>query len=260
VDPLGVLGLLVIVALWWCVSALGVLPPVFLPSPIQVASVIAGNFFSSSYLANFNLGTGGFAASLLYTTTNVLLALVISCLAGITLGLTSDRVDVVRAVVDPILMTAGTIPILVTAPFFLIWFGTGRAGQVVLLTIYATVIVYLFAQRAAANLDPVYESAARTLGAGPIRILAGVYLRGTLPQVLGGIRIALAGAWGLEAFAELLGAPNGIGRVIQGLATSTDIPTIMAAILVLAIAALGCDAIVAATFGYITRWRPAQGV
>ena len=68
------------------------------------------------------------------------------------------------------------------------------------------------------NLDPIYEAAARTLGAKPRDILIDVYLNGTLPEVFGGIRIALAGAWGLEAISELLGAPDGMGKVISALA------------------------------------------
>jgi ABC-type nitrate/sulfonate/bicarbonate transport system permease component len=86
-------------------------------------------------------------------------------------------------------------------------------------------------------------------------MLVQVFLIGTLPEVFGGMRIALAGAWGLEAVAELLGAPAGIGRVIQALASATDVPTIMAAILALAIVAVAFDAAVAVLFGVITRWR-----
>ncbi len=56
------------------------------------------------------------------------------CVLGLSLGLTSARLIGVRAVLDPIVLTLGTIPVLVTAPFFLIWFGTERAPQVGLLT------------------------------------------------------------------------------------------------------------------------------
>ena len=62
------------------------------------------------------------------------------------------------------MLTAGTIPILVTAPFFLIWFGTSRSAQIALLILFDVTIVYLFAQHAEDNLDltnwrPVERSA-----------------------------------------------------------------------------------------------------
>ena len=52
-----------------------------------------------------------------------------------------------------------------------------------------------------------------------------------------------------------MGAPDGIGRVIQAMAGAMDTPTLVAAILTLAGVAVGCDLILAGIFGYITRWR-----
>jgi ABC-type nitrate/sulfonate/bicarbonate transport system permease component len=260
VDPLGILGLLALFALWWAVTALGLVSRVFLPPPTLVAKAVADNLFSSPYFESYSVGSGGIAGSLIYTTTNILIALGLACVLGIVLGLASARLDLVRAVLDPIMLTVGTLPVLVMAPFFLIWFATDRAAQVLLLFVYSVTIIYLFTQRAVANLDPIYESAARTFGASRAKILRDVYLQGTLPEVLGGIRIALAGAWGLEAIAELLGAPRGVGRVIQALASSSDVPSIMATVLVLAVVAVAFDAIVAGLFGYITRWQAAERV
>ncbi|HEY3063112.1 MAG TPA: ABC transporter permease subunit [Chloroflexota bacterium] len=255
IDPLGILGVVGLAVLWWLLTTFELVPRLFLPPPAEVFDFLVNNFVSSDYLENYHLGSLGLSGSLLYTIGNVLLALAISCVLGISLGLTSARVDGVRAVFDPIVLTVGTIPVLVTAPFFLIWFGTERAPQVALLTLYDTTIIYMFAQRAVANLDPIYRAAARTLGASPVRVIAQVYLAGTLPEVFGGIRIAMAGAWGLEAVAELLGAPAGIGRVIQAVASATDVPTIVATILALALVAVVFDAAFAAFFGFITRWR-----
>ena len=257
IDPLGILGVVLLAALWWGISQFQLVSHLFLPPPGGVLVTIADNFFSSPYLANYHLGEGGLFASLRYTVSNVAIALTSSCLAGIALGLTTARIDLLRAIVDPIALTAGTIPILVTAPFFLVWFGISRAAQVALLILYCTTIVYLFAQRAVANLDPTYIAASRTFGASPMRIVLDIYLFGTLPEVFGGIRIALAGAWGLEAFSELLGAPNGIGRVIHAMAGEMDTQTMVAAVMTLAIVAVSVDFVVAAAFGFVTRWKRA---
>jgi ABC-type nitrate/sulfonate/bicarbonate transport system permease component len=254
-DPLGLIGLLIVILAWWFFAWIEVVPRIFMPSPGEVATIIRDNFFSSDYLANYYLGSDGFLGSLTYTVTNVFVALLIACVLGTVLGFATARAQTLRAVLDPIMLTAGTIPILVTAPFFLIWFGIARSAQIALLLVYTTTIIYLFAQRAVANLDPVYASAGMMLGARPGRLLRDVYLPGALPELLGGIRIALAGSWGLEAISELMGAPDGIGRVIQAMAAAMDTPTLIAAILTLAGVAVGCDLILAGLFGYITRWR-----
>jgi ABC-type nitrate/sulfonate/bicarbonate transport system permease component len=255
-DPLGILGLLGLLVLWWAITFFHWLPVVYLPAPEVVARTIGDNLFASRYLENFHLSRGGLMTALMYTVQNVVLALLLSCAVGVPLGFISARVRTTRALLDPIVLTLGTIPILVTAPFFLIWFGTDRSAQIALLIVYQSTLIYMFAQRAVGNLDPMYEAAARTMGARPRRILFDVYWKGTLPEVFGGIRIALAGAWGLEAVSELLGAPNGMGKVVSALASSTDVPTIMAAILVLAAVAVAIDMGLSRLIGYITRWRP----
>jgi ABC-type nitrate/sulfonate/bicarbonate transport system permease component len=254
-DPLGILGLLALVALWWALSRFHVVSQLSLPSPGGVASTIARNLFSSRYLAGYHLGDGGLAANLAYTIVNVVVALLVSCAVGVTLGFISARVDLVRVLADPIMLTAGTIPILVTAPFFLVWFGVSRNAQIALLILYDVTIIYLFAQRAAANLDPTYAAAGRTLGASERRIVVDILLKGALPEVFGGVRIALAGAWGLEAFSELLGAPKGVGRVIQAMSADMDTQMMFAAIITLAVIAIGFDVAAGAAFGLATRWR-----
>lgn len=254
-DPLGGIGLVALIVLWWALSYYRIVPQVSLPSPGGVVTTIADNFFSSRYLENYHLGQEGMAGNLVYSIANVLIALVVACAVGITLGFTSARFTLFRAMVDPVMLTAGTIPVLVTAPFFLVWFGVSRSAQIALLVIYDITIVYLFAQRAATNLDPTYVNASRTLGANQLRIILDVYLMGTLPEVFGGIRIALAGAWGLEAFSELLGAPKGIGRVIQAMTADMDTQMMVAAIVALAFVAVGFDFVVSGLFGFITRWK-----
>ena len=128
--------------------------------------------------------------------------------------------------------------------------------------IYVFVILYLYAQRSADNLDPTYEDSARTFGATHADVVRDVLIPGTLPQILGGIRIALAGAWGLEAIAELLGAQRGIGKIIEVISGSLDIEGIFAALLTLGVVAVVADFVVAQAVAFATRWttaHPAHG-
>ena len=84
----------------------------------------------------------------------------------------------------------------------------------------------------------MYEASARVFGAKRGEIARDVFLRGTLPEVLGGMRIALAGSWGLGAISELMGAPKGIGKMIVSFAANTDVVAIWAIVLSLAVVAV----------------------
>lgn len=255
-DALGAVGLILMIGLWWMLTF--IVAPSSLPTPVAVFHRVVDDFAVADMLAYYGLPETGLFGSMVYTAINVFIAVGAGGILGTVLGLLTARVPVARAIFDPLLNTVGTIPILVMAPFFLIWFGTGRWSAVLLVTTYVLVILYLFAQRSAENLDPVYEDSARTFGARTGDIIHDILVPGTLPQVLGGIRIALAGAWGLEAIAELLGAQRGIGKIIEVLSGSLDVEGIFAALLFLGIVAVVSDLIAGAIVGYITRWSPAS--
>lgn len=253
-DPLGLLGILALVVLWWVLTL--VVSSTALPSPVAVIRRIGQDFFLAEQLGYYGLPDVGLLDGMLYTSANVIFAVTMGSAIGIVLGLLTARLPLMRAICDPVVNTVGTIPILVMAPFFLIWFGTERWSALFLVMIYVFVILYIYAQRAAENLDPVYEENALTFGASTGDIVRDVLIPGTLPQILGGIRIALAGAWGLEAIAELLGSQQGIGKIIELLSGSLDVEGIFAALLLLGCVALAVDYLVGRAVNFATRWRP----
>ena len=251
-DPLRLAGVVLGLGIWQALTA--VLPPIILPTPAGVAGRVRDDFWSAPSLSYYGLTEANLYGNLLYTAENVLLAVLAGAAIGITSGLLSARFSLVRAVLDPVVMTAGTVPILIAAPFLLIWFGVGRSSAVGLVVFYVAVTLHIFAARAARNVDPIFEQSARTLGAGSRRILRDVLLPATVPEILGGLRIALAGAWGLEAVAELLGSQSGMGKVIEVLAGATDPQGIMAALLVLGLTAVLADLLAAWAVARLTRW------
>jgi ABC-type nitrate/sulfonate/bicarbonate transport system permease component len=254
VDVLGLLGVVFFVLVWYGLTY--VIPRFSLPLPQSVAARIGHDFFSSPELAAYGVGGNGLAANLLYTAVNVVIAVGIGSTLGVVIGLVSARVGAFRAIVDPIVLIGGTVPILVAAPFFLIWFGTSRMSSVLLVTLYAMFILIVFSQRAAENIDPVYEQSALTLGASRFQVLRDLF-PGTIPEILGGVRIAFAGAWGLEAIAELLGLPSGLGKVVQVLSTQTDSEGIFAVVMLLGIVAVILDGIIVYVMRSFFRWRAA---
>jgi ABC-type nitrate/sulfonate/bicarbonate transport system permease component len=254
-DPLALCGIVLVVVAWQIAS--GLVAASVLPSPLSVARRIAADFWVARELAYYGLGNTGLFDSLVFSGINVLVAVSAGSLIGIAIGLLAARSKWLGPLVQPVMMTAGTVPTLVIAPFFLIWFGVGRGSSILLVLVYCAVILYVFAQRAADNLDPVFEDYARTLGASPRRVIRDVLIPGTVPQILGGIRIALAGAWGIEAIVELLGAQQGIGKIVSVLAQSIDIEGIFAALIVLGLAAVVFDVLTARVIERVAPWSPA---
>jgi ABC-type nitrate/sulfonate/bicarbonate transport system permease component len=252
-DPFRLAGAVLFIALWELASVL--VSPIILPRPLSVLRRAATDFWSAPALSYYGVEDPSLAGNLAYTAENVAIAALIGAVIGVTLGLLSARAWFVRAAMDPVMMTAGTVPILIAAPFLLIWFGVGRASAVSLVAFYIVVILYVSAQRAALNLDPIYENYALTLGGGRGRMLRDILIPGTVPEILGGFRIALAGSWGLEAVSELLGSQSGIGKVLEVLAGATDPQGILATLLVLGVAAILTDGLAATLIARFAAWR-----
>ena len=253
VDPLGLMGIVLLVGLWFVLVP--VTPRSALPTPWGVVGAAIDKFWYNKTFAFYGLADTGYFSALVYTTQNVLLAVGIGGIIGILLGLITARSRILRAGFDPIILTLGTVPILIASPFLLLLLGGDRASAVATVAFYVTVILYTYAQRAADNLNPVYEAAARTFGATKSRIIRNVLIPGALPEILGGIRIGLAGAWGLEAIVELLASQRGMGRLIKSITAALDIESLFAALLILAVTAAIFDMVVAMLFSWITRWR-----
>jgi ABC-type nitrate/sulfonate/bicarbonate transport system permease component len=208
---LQILGFCLAVALWELFARY---KGITVPTPSAVVTDVRDNFVNSAYLEAHNFGSG-YWYDILYTTKNVLLGVSLGTAAGVSLGLISIPFPLVSQVLNPIAATFGAAPIFVAAPFFLIWFGVVATAQVLMVTFYTALLLYIFSRRAAENVPAEYVESAWTLGAGGFEVFRSVYVPGTVPELIGGFRIALAGAWGLEAIAELLGAQHGVGFLIN---------------------------------------------
>jgi len=253
-DPFGLLGVAGIYGVWYLVTNMQWVQPLYLPAPQLVGDFIQRNFWESPLIQAQNLGDGGIVESLLFTANGVWLGVGASVVIGLPIGLMSARSGILRMFTDPLLLTIGGIPVLIVAPFFMVWFGVDRQAQLLLLTLFCAPVIYLFAQRAVDNMSPVYESSAQVFGASRRRVIRDVYVRGTLPEVLGGIRIALAGSWGLAAMVELMGAPQGIGKLIAGFSANTNVVGIFSVVLCLAVVACLTDLMVVLATRFVNRW------
>jgi ABC-type nitrate/sulfonate/bicarbonate transport system permease component len=229
-----------------------------MPGPLDTARHIKDNLFASDYLVSHGLSEGGgYIPHLWYTTRNVLLGVAIGSLIGIAIGLASLRLKIVNDVANSITAVFGTAPIFVAAPFFLIWFGIVPTAQIMIVAFYTSLLMYVFSRRAGENIPVGYIESGLTLGANRRSIFRRINLPGSVPEMAGGLRIALAGAWGLAGIAELLGAQQGAGFLIKFYATAFLVDGMLALIVLLGLIALGVDRIVVEGVRYLTRWSEA---
>ncbi|TQD67604.1 ABC transporter permease subunit, partial [Yersinia pestis] len=124
-----------VVALWWAVTALQLIGPLFLPAPQQVLhqlwTIASPQGFMDATLWQH------LAASLGRIFVALLAAVVLGVPTGIAMGLNSN----VRGVLDPLIEIYRPVPPLAYLPLMVIWFGIGETSKILLiyLAIFAPV-------------------------------------------------------------------------------------------------------------------------
>ncbi len=246
-----VLGLLLLVAGWWIAHlAVGM----YLPAPWTVARTALSNLYSSHYMQGMGLPEGGYLPHLVATTKLTLIGVAIGYVVGILTGLLAARFRVFNDVMMPIIAIFGTVPILIASPFFTIWFGLASAAKISLIAFYSATLIHIYMMRALSHVHPSYREYALTLGASESATFRSVLFPAALPELFGGLRLALMNAWGLAAIVELMGSRVGVGRLISAAWSVYDTTAMMAAILWLSVIAVFFDAVLVQVRLSLTRW------
>jgi NitT/TauT family transport system permease protein len=249
---LGAIGLVLFVCVWWLASLR--LPASRLVSPFAVVSDIRDNFRHAPSLNAYGLGELGYGSLLAYTAKNVALGITAGTVGGVACGLIFARFGRIRTATEPAFLVLGNVPILALAPLLLLWFGVVPVSQVILVAVYTFLLLTQFSLRAAQNLDPVYEARAATAGAST-GLRLWVLFPGVVPEIVGGIRISLAFGWGLEVFAETLGARSGIGQGMEAFANTFNTQSLLALVVLVGILAVLSDQLVTTAARAATPWR-----
>jgi ABC-type nitrate/sulfonate/bicarbonate transport system permease component len=255
---LGVAGIALVVGLWALVAAVS--SDLKVPAPAGVLQAVIDDWNEIPAVVYIAFQSGGISEALSYTTVSVLVAVSVGTVIGVPLGVALARYRTFEKVMEPPLMVLGTMPLLIILPFITLWFGTARFAQSGLVLIFTILTVTFAAQAAAQTVSGHYANFSACLGASPSRTLWTVVLPAAMPDVIGAVRVALAAGWGWQCVAELLGANDGVGRIIQVTAQIQATTDLFATLLCIAIVAVVFDGLVAAAGGFLVRWKePSHG-
>lgn len=202
------LTLLAILVVWWGVTAMQLISPLFLPAPQQVLKQLVS--ISTQGFMDATLGQH-LAASL----GRILVALLAAVVIGVPVGIAMGLNPTVRGILDPIIEIYRPVPPLAYLPLMVIWFGIGETSKILLIYLAIFAPVTLAAAAGVRSVEQVRVRAAQALGANRWQVLWYVVLPNALPEILTGLRIGLGVGWSTLVAAELIAATRGLGFMIQ---------------------------------------------
>jgi ABC-type nitrate/sulfonate/bicarbonate transport system permease component len=220
------LSLLAVLVGWQaCVTASDV-PPVVLPSPIDVFE--AG-------ITSWRLLLG----DAVVTASTAALGLFIGGSVGLLVAFVSTGSETVEGVVYPYLVAIRIAPLVAIAPLLFLWLGDGllaRAVLVATLTVFPVAVASLDGLRSTPRR---HIDLLRTVDAPPSRVFRSVRLPAAIPSVLAGVKLAAALSVVGAVVAEFLAFDGGLGYRVFNASSNLRTPRLFAALFVLVALGLG---------------------
>ncbi len=258
------LALLVLLLGGWQLASRNPQLAFFLGEPVQVAGRIWSWFmpFGFGPSALFPDGVPGNADIYRHLGTTLLetmLAFGLGTVFGLALGLWLALAPLASAILDPYIKAANSMPRVILAPIFALWFGLGIWSKVALAVTLVFFVVFFNVYQGVKEVSPVVLANARMLGANQRQLLRTVYLPSATSWVFSSLHTSVGLAFVGAVVGEYLGSARGVGYLILQAEGTFDVNTVFAGIVVLTLCALVLDGLVGRVEKRLMTWQPRQG-
>ncbi|MFY9755549.1 MAG: ABC transporter permease [Pseudolabrys sp.] len=181
--------------------------------------------------------------------------LALSVIVGTLLGISMAWWKPVNVLVAPLVEIFYPLPKSALIPVTVIWLGFGDGSKILLIFLGCMLPVTIGAFNGARSSEQVLVWSARSMGANRLRMLWDVVLPSAMPELLNGIRTALALAFILLVSSELIVAQKGFGYLIGFLGANGSYDAMYAVVFTVAFLGFAADRIYQTFVHRVLLWR-----
>jgi ABC-type nitrate/sulfonate/bicarbonate transport system permease component len=238
------LPLVILAIAWETVSRLQLVSSSALP-PLSEIAIAWWDMLKSGELV-----TNG-AASLWRAGAGLFLSIVV----GATLGIFMAWWRPVNIVLGPLVEALYPMPKSALIPVTVIWLGFGDGSKILLILLGCMLPITIGAYNGARGSDQALVWSARSMGASRMRMLWDVVVPSATPELLNGIRTALALSFILLVSSELIVAREGLGFLIGSLGSNGNYDAMYAVVLTVAFIGFAADRVYQVFQDRMLRWQ-----
>jgi NitT/TauT family transport system permease protein len=236
---------ILLLALAWEAATRSGLVPVSLLPPLDAVAhswyeLAAGGDLWTNGVASITRGAAGLA-----------MAVGLGSLIGIFMAWYKP----IRIAVNPLVQFLYPMPKSALIPVMVLWLGFGDASKVATIFIGCLLPITLSAFNGARGTDELLIWSARSMGASRARVLWEVVLPSALPELLSGVRTALALSFVLLVSSELIVARRGLGYMIGWLGDGGAYDAMFAVVLTVALLGFIADRLYLMLMRRLLAWR-----
>jgi NitT/TauT family transport system permease protein len=244
---------------WYAMTRPGLLPNMLFENDRQAAFFFGEPLKVATRVWAWFVGDADIYGHLGVTLVETLLAFGIGSVLGLACGLWLALSPLASSVLEPYIKALNSMPRIILAPIFSVWFGLGIGSKVALGVTLVFFIVFFNVYQGVKEVSPVVLANARMLGANRRQLLRHVYLPSATSWVFSSLHTSVGLAFVGAVVGEYLGSSQGVGYLILQAEGSFDINTVMAGIVVLTGFALVLDALVGRVEKQLMKWQPRAG-
>lgn len=238
------LSLTVILVLWYVADKANWISPDTFAGPGAV-------WHAAVHLAK----SGQLATALRVSLMRVVTGGVIGIGVGVVLGLVAGFSNKVESAIDAPLQALRAVPFTALVPLFILWLGIGEAPKISIVAFAVFFPVYINTYAGIRAVDAKHIEVAQVYGLSRAAVARQVLLPGALPNILVGIRYALALAWIAVITAEQLNASSGIGFLLVQARQFLQVDVMFVCLVLYALLGLATDLLCRLLERRVLRWR-----
>jgi len=174
---------------------------------------------------------------------------------GAVLGIVMAWWRPVNALLSPLVELFYPMPKSALIPVTVLWLGFSDGSKILLIFLGCMLPVTIGAFNGARGSERVLVWSARSMGASRLRVLLDVVLPSAMPELLNGIRTAIALAFILLVSSELIEARKGLGYLIGFLGSDGSYEGMFAVVLTVALIGFAADRAYQLLMQRVLQWR-----
>src|ERR1700752_2949651 len=203
-----------LLAIWHVATSPTLLPPIYFDNPHKAA------FFFGEPLKVLARTWDWFSSGTIYphlwvTLLETVLAFVIGTVLGLGMGLWLALSPVAAALLDPYIKALNSMPRVILAPIFAVWFGLDIASKVALGVTLVFFIVFFNVYQGVREVSFTVVANARILGMNERQLMRHVYWPSALSWMFSSLHTSVGFAVVGAVVGEYLGSAAGLGYLIQ---------------------------------------------
>ncbi len=183
------------------------------------------------------------------------MGLLLAVLVGGSLGILMARWRLLEVFINPLVELFYPLPKSALIPVTVLWLGFGDGSKILLIFLGCMIPVTIGAYNGARGSEQALVWSARSMGAGRFRLLWDVILPSALPELLNGIRTALALAFILLVSSELIVSQQGFGYLIGYLGSTGAYEGMYAVVLTVAFLGFAADRLYQLLMQWLLQWQ-----